>query len=130
MGILLFLSFLIVGCSNEDHVLEGVTMTIKEGTLTKVSATVVINDTTGNDNIYGEDFSIQKKGWFGWHELQAKESFFLLVGYLVDENGKLELECDWEEIYGELKPGTYRLVKEGSPRGSEKKYIYAEFVIA
>lgn len=31
--------------------------------------------------------------------------------YLVDENGNLELNQNWQDIYGELANGEYKLVK-------------------
>ena len=50
--------------------------------------------------------------------------FWNLVGYSVDENNKLKLEHNWEWLYGELKSGEYRLVKEVN-----NKYFWVEFKI-
>jgi len=37
---------------NQD---KNISMTIKEGTLTNTGATIIITDTTGKDNVYGEN---------------------------------------------------------------------------
>ena len=50
--------------------------------------------------------------------------FWNLVGYSVDENNKLELEHNWEWLYGELENGEYKLVKEVN-----NKYFWVEFKI-
>ena len=34
------------------------------------------------------------------------------MAYYVDENGILEMEQNWDYIYGPLDKGTYRLVKD------------------
>lgn len=124
--LLLFLCcFLLAGCQNKS---DDNQMIIKDGTLTNVGVTVIITD-KDNTNLYGEWFRIDKKVNGKWNELKGfNNNDWTLQGYATDENGKLELEHNWEHIYGKLEKGTYRLVKEA---GTNKKgqYIMVEFSI-
>lgn len=60
---------------------------------------------------------------------------FNSMAYYVDENGILEMNHNWEYIYGSLDKGIYRLVKNvffesNIPVGSEDEYyIWVEFEI-
>ena len=117
----------------ELNEIAGVTMSIKEGTLTTKGATVVITDYSGKSHIYGEEYRIDKledetwkpvdvvlEGNYGWNS----------IGYKVDRNKKLVLEIDWKWLYGSLSNGTYRIVKYALEDSSlEKKYFSVEFEI-
>lgn len=106
---------------------EGISMIIKEGSLTKTTATIIIIDTTGKDNTYGSSYRIDEfinnkwspreiifKGNHGWTS----------IGYLVGDDNKLEMNMNWEKLYGELDKGKYRIVKEVN-----NKYLFVEFQI-
>ena len=57
------------------------------------------------------------------------------MAYYVDENGILEMEQNWDYIYGPLENGTYRLVKDVSFNADtpitkdDIYYIWVEFEI-
>ena len=57
------------------------------------------------------------------------------MAYYVDENGKLELEQNWEYIYGKLNKGIYRIVKDVAFESDipitpeDIYYIWTEFEI-
>lgn len=106
--------------------LDNISMTIKEGTLTKTSATIIITDLSVDENTYGAYYRIDKKENDKWTELQPiiDNYGFNSIGYLVDENNKLELHHKWDWLYGELESGEYRLVKEVN-----NKYFSVEFNI-
>ncbi len=108
---------------------DNVTMSIKEGTLTKTSATVVIEDKNDEKYNYSSWFRIDKKENQEWKEVKAinEEYAFTDLAYIPDEDGRIEMNTDWGNLYGELETGEYRLVKEVYDNG--KKYIYAEFTI-
>lgn len=125
----LVMCFISVGCMNRNkelNKLENVSMIIKNKTLTKTGATIIITDLSGNDNTYGESYRIDKNENGKWKELKPiiKDYAWNLVGYTVDENNKLELEHNWEWLYGKLENGKYRLVKDVN-----NKYISVEFEI-
>lgn len=107
--------------------LDGISMKIKEGTLTKTGATIIITDTTGKENTYGSSYHLDKLNNYRWQTLDViyeGNYGFISIGYMVDENNQLELKHDWKLLYGELESGTYRLVKEVN-----NKYFAVEFKI-
>lgn len=118
-----------------EQYLENVVMTIKDGTLTNKGATIIITDPSGDIHTYGDFFRIDEFKDNEWVPLKPiiDDYGFNAIGYHVDENNKLEMNIDWEWLYGELKSGKYRLVKdvainvEDQYLGSE--YIYVEFSI-
>lgn len=111
--------------------LEGVSMAIKEGTLTKSGATVVITDISFRQNVYGNCYYLEKEENGIWVELVPKKDLvFNSMGYFVGEDHILELEVNWEYVYGKLDSGKYRIVKGTSePAEGTEHYITAEFVI-
>ena len=118
-------------CSIKIDDLDGVSMTIKKGTLTKTKATVIITDTSDRENIYGESYKIEKYENDKWSELKSKhDMIFNDIGYMVDENNTLELDINWEYYYGKLKKGKYRIVKTTQESGEPTPhYITVEFDI-
>jgi len=117
---------------NEMNNIENVSIVIKDGTLTKTGATIIITDTNKKHYEYGMPFRIDKKEDYGWRELKITgNGAFNLPAYIVDKNNKLELNQNWEHIYGELESGEYRLVKYVCVNDgcTKKKYFSVEFNI-
>lgn len=104
--------------------LENISIQIKEGTLTNTGTTILITDLSEDNNIYGEWFRIDKREKGKWKELKANNTWFNLSSYYIDENNELELEQNWESIYGKLESGEYRLVKKVN-----NEYISVSFKI-
>lgn len=99
---------------------------IKEGTLTNTSATIIIQNKTESPIGYGKEYRIDKQINGEWREIKAKDEDYIIdaIGYLIDGGKETEEKIDWTDLYGELKKGKYRLVKEiGS------KYASVEFEI-
>lgn len=85
----------------------------KEDTLTNTGVIVIIEDECPNKIIYGSSFWIERYNNGNWERLESKNDYgFTLMAYYVDENGILEMEQNWDYIYGPLDKGTYRLVKD------------------
>lgn len=105
---------------------DGVSIEIREGTLTNTGATIIITDTTNKDYSYGEPYRIDKKENGKWREAPRviEDAFFNEPAYLPDENNEIVREVNWKWIYGELAPGTYRFVTAVSD-----KEISVNFVI-
>ena len=119
-------------CSYKYNDLEGVSMSIKEGTLTNKGVTVIITDTSNRDNIYGTPYRIDKYIDGGYKKLDTiiEDYAWTMQGYSVDENKTLEFKVNWENLYGKLKKGKYRIVKDTSYAGEgTEHYITAEFEI-
>ena len=120
-------------CAIKIDDLDGVSMTIKKGTLTPSGATIIITDTSDRENMYGEQYRIDKFVNHTWKELDVVvvgNYGWTAIGYTVDKDNKLELDINWKWLYGELKPGKYRLVKDTSEPGEgTTHYITTEFTI-
>lgn len=120
-------------CSVKINDLDGVSMKIKEGTLTNTSATVIITDTSNRENIYGSSYRIDKNINGKWVKLDIIFSgnyAWNSIGYTVDENKRLEFNINWKILYGKLESGKYRIVKDTSEAGEgTTHYITAEFEI-
>ena len=108
----------------------------KEDTLTNTGGIVIIEDKCPNKIIYGSSFWIERYNNGNWERLESKNDYgFTLMAYYVDENGILEMEQNWDYIYGPLDKGTYRLVKDVSFDADtpitkdDIYYIWVEFEI-
>ena len=136
MCILITLCFIITGCASnnkeEMDILKDVTITIKKDTLNNTGATILIEDYSNQANEYGIEYRIDKKINDTWVELSPipEEITWTTRKYFVDENKKLEFNYNWENLYGKLEKGDYRLVKYVHSIGSDKMYyIFVEFSI-
>ncbi len=105
---------------------ENISMIIKEGTLTNKGATLIISDSCNNIT-FGEWYNIYEFINGKWKKLDyiiKGSPGWLTMGYLTNSDCILEMDVNWEALYGTLKPGKYRIVKK-----ADKKYMYAEFNI-
>ena len=115
-----------------------VNMYIKDGTLTKSGATIVMEIENDYDITFGESFYVerydQKDNKFEKVENKS-DCVFNDIGYTLSKGQKKELEQKWSFCLGDLQPGTYRLVKEvsfDSDRPIDENsiyYIWTEFTI-
>lgn len=126
IGITAISIWLIQSNKQRMNQVAGVSIKIKEGTLTNTGATIIITDTTDKNYSYGEPFRIDKKENGKWREVPRviEDAFFNEPAYLPDENNQIIRKINWEWIYGKLQPGTYRFVTNASD-----KNISVEFVI-
>lgn len=122
----------------EPTEIDGISMSIKKGTLTNKSATIIIKDKNGKGKyVYGTSFRIDKKVNGKWVEPKTTDNncAFNLMAYYVDDNGYLEFNQDWDCMYSSLEKGTYRLVKytflesETPITEEDHKYFSVEFNI-
>ena len=109
---------------------------VKEDTRTSKGATFIIKNTTDEEYSYGPAYTIEKFENQTWKELDTLTGDPLswnAVLYNLKPNEERELNIDWSLGYGELKSGTYRLVKSDlrkSKSPDSRAYtIYAEFDI-
>lgn len=103
---------------------DGVSIEIKEGTLSKTGATIIITDLSGNQNYYGEWYQIDIKVNNKWKKLISNDTWYNLMALTVGEDNIIEFEINWENTYGKLEKGKYRLIKE-----INNDYIGVEFEI-
>ena len=83
--------------------IEGLTFLINDGTLTNTSATIEIKNN-----------SIEKKRNGKWKKNKTikKDVWWDAVEIVVSKNEHYKEDINWLSIYGKLKKGKYRLVKE------------------
>ena len=88
-----------------------VTMTIKDGTLTNKSVTLVLTNNSDKNFQYGNPYEIEIKKNGEWHKINAELDFTLPAFHLLSKES-IDIELDWENGYGKLPKGTYRIIKE------------------
>ena len=109
-----------------------VIMTIKEGTLTNKSATLVLTNNSDKNFQYGNPYEIEIKKDGEWHKINVELNFDMPAFPLSSKERK-EIELDWENGYGKLAKGTYRIIKGINYEYEEGKYetfnVAIEFTI-
>ena len=109
-----------------------VIMTIKEGTLTNKSATLVLTNNSDKNFQYGNTYEIEIKKDGEWHKINVELNFDMPAFPLSSKESK-EIELNWENGYGKLAKGTYRIIKDIDYKYEEGKYksfnIAVEFTI-
>ena len=109
-----------------------VTMTIKEGTLTNKSATLVLTNNSEKNFQYGNPYEIEIKKDGEWHKINI-ELYFDMPAFQLSAKESKEIELDWENGYGKLANGTYRIIKEFDYEYEKQKYetfnVAVEFTI-
>lgn len=126
-----------IGDEVELNELDHVSMSIKEGTLTKTGATIIIHDLSGHKYVYGSPYIVEKKVNDKWVEVKniCDNCAFNAMAYGVDQDGILEFNCNWERMYGKLNTGYYRIVKDAFIKSERPiteediKYFSVEFEI-
>ena len=98
-----------------------VIMTIKEGTLTNKSATLVLINYSDKNFQYGSPYEIEIKKDGEWHKINVELYFNMPVFQLSAKESK-EIELDWENGYGKLTEWTYRIIKEIDYEYEKEKY--------
>lgn len=138
---------MLVGCTSSDEVNIGsisnrsvtddlISLSAKDGTVTKTGITLVMENNTNERYIYGEEHFLEYYNDGVWHELiPLEERFFVLIGYLLEPGEFIQINKNWTSAYGRLSPGRYRVIKSVSPdldrpvTQEERIYIAAEFII-
>ena len=131
--------FIITGCTNNrigektpyDIKTNQVTINVKEDSLTSSQATFIIKNKTDKEFTYGEPYHLEIKHNDSWHILELEPNndlFFTMPAYSLKAGESVEKECEWEHGYGQLKKGTYRIVKDVSNK-KEQLYVAAEFTV-
>ena len=101
-------------------------MKLKDNTLTKSGATIIITDDNEIKYTYEEYYKLEKRIDHMWYELKLRgDAVFNEMGYLVDDNNELEMDIDWSKTYGNLTSGKYRIIKR--IYDGEYKYFSVEF---
>ena len=141
-GMILCLSFSMIGCGNqlkkgsavhlEDSTLEGLTMIFAEdaGLLTPDGATVLVENTSGSDLSYSQDYAVQVLQNDTWYDLKQKGSGSVITGELLwlPDGCTDTYEFGWKDLYGTLPDGTYRIAKNYADF-TAAYWVTAEFTV-
>lgn len=116
--------------------LDGVTMTVKEGSFSSTGLTAVFKNKSGKQCIYGEPFWLEKKIDGKWYIVPVSFTgnyAFNSIGYDLAPGADREWTVDWAWLYGSLEAGEYRIVKNisdyRSPGDYTEYYLAAEFTV-
>lgn len=122
--------------NSEQKNIGSVLLEVKEETRTSKGAIFIIKNTTNEEYAYGESYTIEKfenKSWKELETLTGQPLTWNSVIYTIKSSEEKELYIDWSLGYGELKSGTYRLVKsdlrKSNSHESRAYTVYAEFDI-
>lgn len=124
--------------NNNCELNKPISLTIKSETLTNKGAIFVLKNNTDKEYWYGPEYTIEQKENETWHEVNTITGEPLVwntIAYSLNTNEEIELDIDWSFGYGELKSGTYRLVKTAFKKDdtsideSKIVYLYIEFNI-
>lgn len=114
----------------EDRSMDKVSIAIKEGTLTKEKATIVVTDENDYPYTYGDDYSIQKLENGEWKDVQAIGPILSTdLANLIKEDRTTSITLNWKSRYGELEAGHYKLNLEVTQNDSSKATVSTEFDI-
>lgn len=109
-----------------------VIMTIKDGTLTNKSVTLILTNNSDRKIQYGSPYEIEIKKNGEWYKINAKLNFTLPL-FILESKKKNEFKLNFEEGYGKLPSGTYRVIKKIDKEKEDglfdSFYVSTEFTI-
>lgn len=116
--------------------LDGVTMIVKEGTVSSTGLTVTFENNSDKRCIFSEDFLLEKKKEGKWYQvpfIPGSTYGHGDPGYALDSADVRDWTVDWEWLYGSLDRGEYRIVKRildvREPGDYDEHNLIAEFTI-
>ena len=62
----------------------------------------------------GDYFWLERRTEDGWEALEpvTDNYAFIMIAYIVEKDQPLELEVQYDWLFGKLEPGEYRIVKQ------------------
>lgn len=95
--------------------LAGLSSSISNDSAGATGVIIIYDNQTTKELTYGEAFVIEQKinnHWYQLSYLDEEGVGFIEIAYLLPSNTQKEWRVSWGNIYGNLEPGSYRLVKE------------------
>ncbi len=121
-------------CNDEEcaffrKYMRRIAMEVKEASVTESGLTCIIRNDTENDFSFGRDYMLQKKEEDKWQDiLPIREAAMTLELLWVPSGESESLTINWEEAYGRLGNGHYRVIKPVS-NAENRVLLTAEFMI-
>lgn len=118
--------------SNIEVVEKEVTLFVKENTLTTTGATLILKNDSDVDVQYGNPYEMEIKKDGEWHKINV-ELNFTLPAFILKSKETKEFELNWENGYGKLASGDYRIIKSIDTEKEDGTfdifYVSGEFTI-
>lgn len=94
--------------------MSDLTMYVKEGSESSLGLTLAFENKSNAQVIFGERYILEVSIDDTWYELPALTSDYRWsdVEYELSGPGGRRLEINWKHLYGDLKKGHYRIIKE------------------
>ena len=90
-------------------------MTVKQGTASSTELTVMFENNSDRQCLFGEYFGLEKKLNGSWYQIPYVidgNYGFNSIGYDLAAGETRELVVKWDWLYGSLSTGEYRIVKD------------------
>lgn len=113
----------------------GVTMTLNDNNLSGTGISLIVQNETEKELIFGEEYTLEKKIFGRWYRVMYKSSMMIQsvgwnsIGLPVSQKSERTFEIDWEWLYGNLDKGKYRIVKRFIVNYPESYNLAVEFAI-
>lgn len=118
--------------SNIEFIEKGISLFVKENTLTNEGATLILKNDSDVDVQYGNPYEIEIKKDGEWHKINV-ELYFTLPAFSLESKETKVLKINWKNGYGKLVTGDYRIIKsidiEKVDGTFDTFYVSAEFTI-
>ncbi|MCX4365663.1 MAG: hypothetical protein OSJ70_07820 [Bacilli bacterium] len=112
---------------------DDLTLEVKEESLTKEGVTIVYKNNTDESMSYGAKYSLEYQMLGDWFIIKPTDinPAYLLRLYIIESNSNVERKIFWENMYGQLHKGKYRIVHDllTGEDWKDEKYTYVEFEI-
>lgn len=93
-----------------------------------------IRNKTEQEMRTGEFYVLQKKVFGKWYDVNGKDGKsifdFVAVGYPISPGSEYGVTVNWEEHYGKLPKGTYRIIKDADLTIDERYHKSLTFLFA
>jgi len=89
---------------------DTINMIVKEGSPTNRSVTLIINNNTNYDYLYGEGYYVEHQENGSWVKVEGMPEYFILIGYTLRANQTIQIIRTWG-WQKELSAGEYRINK-------------------
>lgn len=89
-----------------------ITAELKPDSLTNLGCTLIIQNESNEDVYIGLDYFIQVLSGEDWFDITVPDNFsWAAVQWTVQAHDTYTQDINWEELYGKLPDGEYRLIK-------------------
>lgn len=115
--------------SENVNTLSGAVLAVKKVGAPATGLTYMLDNCSGRELNFGQDYSLQKECDGKWYVVEAKEPLAVTMQLLWIPNGSTDTyEINWETAYGVLPEGHYRIVKSVAD-DKQGYYLAGEFSV-